>query len=90
MNKTHPGRDATCETSPFHIWSSAVYEMSGVDVDTARKYTTRERIQRAYAAGEAAWMMADEIKQRVRGGQLADRADGEVAALRRIVRRSLR
>lgn len=83
---SHPGRDATCATAPWTIWSDAVYTIAGVSVEDAHRYASRERIQRAYHAGEAAWMAADMVQQLVTGGRRADRADGEVAELRRAVR----
>lgn len=81
----HPGRDATCETAPRHIWGSAVMEIAGVTHDEAQKYAG-DRISRAYAAGEAAWMAADMVRELVRGGLVADRADSEVNGLRSMVR----
>lgn len=91
MSKTnHPHRDATSETTPWHIWHAAAHEMSGCSLEDLRKYVARERIQAAYNAGESVWMVADEIKLRVKQGRLADRADGEVAALRRVVRQAIR
>lgn len=83
----HPHRDAVAETTPWHIWSSAVYEIAGVSVADANRYATRERIQRAYRMGEAAWMAADAVRQFVVVGRRADRADGEVAALRADIHR---
>lgn len=85
MNTTHPGKDATCETTPGHIWRSAVLEIAGVSAADAEQYVTRERISRAYQNGEPAWMMADEVKTRVTIGKREDRADGEVQAMRRMV-----
>ena len=87
---THPHRDATNDTTPWTIWSAAAHEMSGASLEDIRACVPRERLTTAYSAGEAAWMMADEIKVRVRGCKLADRADGEVAALRRVVRAAVR
>jgi hypothetical protein len=87
---THPGREATCETTPWHIWNSAVLEIAECSLDDAHRYATRERIQRAYRAGEAAWMAADTVQQLVIGGRRADRADGEIAGLRQAVRTGLR
>lgn len=78
---SHPGRDATCETAPRHIWGSSVMEIAGVTHDEARKYAGAQ-ISRAYTNGESAWMAADMVRELVRGGLLADRADGEVAAMR--------
>jgi hypothetical protein len=86
----HPGREATCETAPWTIWSDAVYSIAGCAVDDAQRYATRARIQRAYRAGEAAWMAADMVQQLVAGGRKADRADSEVDDLRRVVRDALR
>lgn len=90
MNTSHPGRDATNETAPRHIWESAVLEIASVSIDDARKYATRERISRAYQAGEPAWMAADMVRQFVTVGRREDRADAEVAGLRRAVRNAVR
>lgn len=81
----HPGRDATCETAPRHIWGSAVMEIAGVTHDEAQKYAGA-RISRAYLNGEPAWMAADMVRELVRGGLVADRADGEVDGLRGMMR----
>lgn len=89
MNTTHPGRDATCETAPFHIWKSAVIEIAGVTVEAAHKYATLGRIQNAYHMGEPAWMAADAVLQFVTNGKRADRADGEVESMRRAIRTSI-
>lgn len=80
---THPGRDATRDTTPWHLWHSSVLEIAGVSSDEAERYATRGRIQRAYQAGEPAYMAADMVRLLVRGGLIADRADDEVAGLRR-------
>jgi len=85
----HPGRDATNETAPRHIWESAVLEIASVPVADARKYATRERISRAYQAGEPAWMAADMVRQFVIAGRREDRAEAEVAGLRRAIRTSV-
>ena len=87
---THPGREATRETASWTIWSDAVYSIAGCSVEDANRYATRERIQRAYHAGEAAWMAADTVQQLVVGGRKADRADGEVDGLRRAIHGALR
>lgn len=87
---THPGREANYATTPWNIWSSAVYEIAGCSVEDARRYATRERIQRAYHAGEAAWMAADTVQQLVAGGRRADRADDEVDGLRQAVHDAIR
>ena len=89
-NTTHPHRDATSETTPWHIWHGAVIEISGHSLADANRYATRERIQRAYQAGEPAWMAADVVNQFVTVGKREDRADGEVTALRRAIRAGLR
>ena len=86
---THPGSEATNDTAPRHIWLSSVVEIAGVSMDDANKYATRERLSRAYQAGEPAWMAADMVRQFVRGGQLADRADHEIGAMRRAVRSAI-
>lgn len=83
---THPGRDATNETAPRHIWESAVLEIASVSIDDARKYATRERISRAYQAGEPAWMAADMVRQFVTVGRREDRADAEIDGMRKSAR----
>lgn len=85
-NTAHPGRDATSETAPYHIWHDAVFAIAEVPVVDGRRYATRERIERAYSAGEPAWMAADMVRQFVIVGRREDRADGEIAALHRIAR----
>lgn len=89
LNSTHHSRDATSETTPRHIWESAVLEIAGVGQEDARRYATRERISRAYQMGEPAWMAADMVKQFVTVGRREDRADGEIDAMRRAVRQSI-
>lgn len=81
---SHHGRDATCETTPRNIWASAVYEISGVTHVEGKKYAGA-RISRAYANGEPAYIAANMVRELVREGLIADRADGEVAAMRRVI-----
>ena len=89
INTSHPGRDATCETTPWHIWHDAVFAIAEVSVADGNQYATRERIQRAYQAGEPAWMTANMIQFVVTVGKREDRADGEVRAMRAMIRQSL-
>lgn len=89
MNTEHPGRDATSDTTPLHIWKSAVIEIAQVSEIDAHRYATRERIQRAYRAGEPAWMAADMVRQFVTVGKREDRADGETNSLLRRLRDSV-
>ena len=57
---THPLYGATKETTPFHIFKSLVAECAGLAVAALHS----ERLHRAYEMGEAAWMVADEMKLR--------------------------
>ena len=82
-NTEHPGRDARNETTPWHIWEHAVFEIAGVSVEDGRKYATRERIQRAYQAGEPAWMAADMVRKFVDGARRAAREVDGIDDLRR-------
>lgn len=84
-NTQHPGRDATNETTPWHIWEHAVFEIAGVPVEEGRKYATRERIQRAYRAGEPAWMAADMVRKFVDGARRAAREVDGIDDLRRVM-----
>lgn len=82
MGVRHHGGDATSQTAPWHIWQSSVLEIAGVSHAEKDQYA-RAHLQRAYDAGEPAWMAADMLRQRVRGGLLADREQGEISAMRR-------
>ncbi len=82
MASQHHGRDATNATAPWHIWQSSALEIAGVS-QAEKDHYARVHLQRAYDAGEPAWMAADMVRQRVRGGLLADREQGEISALRR-------
>lgn len=82
MTSQHHGRDATSETTPWHIWQSSAIEISGASQAEKDRYA-RVHLQRAYDAGEPAWMAADMVRQRVRAGLLADREQSEISALRR-------
>ena len=84
-NTQHPGRDARNETTPWHIWEHAVFEIAGVSVDEGRKYATRERIQRAYRAGEPAWMAADMVRKFVDGARRAAREVDGINDLHRVM-----
>lgn len=84
-NTQHPGRDARNETTPWHIWEHAVFEIARVPVDEGRKYATRERIQRAYRAGEPAWMAADMVRKFVDGARRAAREVDGIDELRRVM-----
>jgi hypothetical protein len=84
-NTKHPGRDARNDTTPWHIWEHAVFEIAGVSVEEGRKYATRERIQRAYRAGEPAWMAADMVRKFVDGARRAAREVDGIEDLRRVM-----
>jgi len=84
-NTKHPGRDARNDTTPWHIWEHAVFEIAGVSIEEGRKYATRERIQRAYRAGEPAWMAADMVRKFVDGARRAAREVDGIDDLRRVM-----
>jgi hypothetical protein len=84
-NTKHPGRDARNDTTPWHIWEHAVFEIAGVSIEEGRKYATRERIQRAYRAGEPAWMAADMVRKFVDGARRAAREVDGIEDLRRVM-----
>jgi hypothetical protein len=84
-NTKHSGRDARNETTPWHIWEHAVFEIAGVPVEEGRKYATRGRIQRAYQAGEPAWMAADMVRKFVDGARRAAREVDGIDDLRRVM-----
>jgi hypothetical protein len=77
----------TNATTPCHIW---MHEVSigaiakGVDADWLRESAQHGRMLRAYNAGEAAWMVVDEMSFRWRGAQLAiiESQDGLSAIVR--------
>ena len=78
---------ATKDTTPWTIWFDAVVCAAKVGVhDIAPE--VRARMQRAYQAGEAVWMAADELTLRVRQGTLAHREGAEMRVLRSAIVRS--
>lgn len=85
---SHPHATATRDTTPWHIWHAAVYEIAGVSVEEGRAAATRARIERWYQAGEPAWMAADALLAFVRGARQAAREDDGRAAIRAAHRRS--
>jgi len=78
-------RDATSATMPRHIWVHHVQlEASrrararglGDEIGSMlREAEIRARIHRAYNAGEAIWMMVDELALRVRAWRDAQRSE---------------
>lgn len=82
MATQHPHKDATVDTTPWHIWSDAVYAIAGVSIEEGQKYATRERVQRMFQAGEPAWMAADTVFAFVEGGRKAARECDPRAELR--------
>ena len=83
-------RDATCETTTFLLWKSAVIGAAAKRGASAEfTQTQAERLALWFRTGEPVWMAADSLLNFWRGAQLADRADAEVEGLRRAVRRGL-
>lgn len=83
MNALRGGAEAaaTCKTRNWNIWAEAVELASiraGVDAEWLRATEQRSRMSRAYGAGEAVWMVADEMIHRYKGVKVAAReaADG--------------
>ena len=54
--------DATKETTPFGIYKELVISRAGIFVAQADAH--RARLHQAYDMGEAAWMIADELRLR--------------------------
>lgn len=65
----HPRRDATIETTPSHLWMSAVIEMARCEVKDSEPH--RERLWAWFRAGEPVWMAADGLRQLLRGERIA-------------------
>lgn len=65
----HPWAVATRETTPWHLWESAMLEIAGVGTEEARAAASRERIQRWYQAGESAGAAADMLRAFVAGAR---------------------
>jgi hypothetical protein len=75
------------ETTPWHVWHVAVYEIAKVDVHDAEKYGVRERMGRWYSDGMPAWMAADSARAFVQGGKKADAGQCDtLEELRRVIR----
>lgn len=82
---------ATNLTRGWNIWAEAV-ELAAIRAGVAAEWIhsaeQRSRLSRAYAAGEAVWMVADELIHRWAGIQRAKREDADGrAAIRAAVRR---
>lgn len=54
--------DATKETTPFHIFKLLVATRAGLSMEILDGF--KARLHAAYDMGEAAWMVADEMKLR--------------------------
>jgi hypothetical protein len=76
-------RDATNETTPFHLWRDAV------ELETLRRCpgchetlrAQRARILRAYQAGEPVWMAVDEMVLRANAARVVDQAERSPAVI---------
>lgn len=68
----------TRETTPYHIWSSQVLDLANVSFVDMERLFTRERLSRAYSAGEPVWMAADALKSFVRDAKRHERVEREV------------
>lgn len=80
----------TCETMSLTHWRSAVLEEAHVSEDDADQYATRERVTRWFNAGEPVWMAAESLRTCVKYARLAERADGDVVFLKRVIRNAVR
>jgi len=67
----------TRETTPSHIWTSQVLQLADVSFEDMANYFTRERLSRAYSAGEPVWMAADALRVFVRDGKRHERIERE-------------
>jgi hypothetical protein len=72
---------ATLHTTPLHIWLHNLMMEAHASAEQLGPY--RERMVRAYNAGEPVWMAADELKLRLRQRAIEEQADAEAAGLRR-------
>jgi hypothetical protein len=81
--------ESTKETVPSHIWMSEVetgaVRKAAEVADIARDREVRDRLLRAYHAGEPVWMAVDELVFVARVRAKARKADAEVASLRAII-----
>jgi len=75
--------NATNETMPSHIWTHEV-SMAAIHAGVPAAFVDkmRDRISRAYGAGEAVWMVADELVFRWQRSEIEDRSDHEMDFLR--------
>lgn len=69
---------------PLTIWIDAVLSGSRASVDDIAPF--RDRVVRAYNAGETVDMMVSEVKLRVRQRRIVERADGEERAARQMLK----
>jgi hypothetical protein len=65
--------NSTKETTPWLIWIDNVLGLAKASHDDVAHF--RDRLQRAYQAGEAAWMAADEVQLRLKQKKLHDRGE---------------
>lgn len=88
-------RNATKDTTPFHLWKHAVEletmrRAARMRVSDAREIidepTTQQRLARAYSAGEPVWCFTDELAFRVEQTAVMRRADREADHLSAFLR----
>jgi hypothetical protein len=89
MTNTAARNGSTKETTPSTIWMSEV-ETEAVRrapevSEIARDRDVRDRLLRAYHAGEPVWMAADELTFVARVRAKARKAEAEASSLRAII-----
>lgn len=83
VDRTDYRANADKDSATFLIWADNVIGLAGVTFEASTPY--RDRMMRAYTAGEPVWMMADELRQRIPAAKRALRSASETRFLRSIV-----
>ena len=81
-----PSLQGTGATQPRHLWRHDV-ELAVLRAGVTREFIDAhaDRLNAAYNAGEAAWMLAEELVFRFMRGAIEARAEADANALRRLV-----